>query len=64
MKKIFRQGDVLLIKTTKKNDLGEPIKAESGRMILARGEATGHHHSVDAAVCAGSFAQRQATGLH
>lgn len=47
-----RQGDVLLNKITKVIDLSgaTPIKPENGRLILARGEATGHHHSVDCAV--------------
>jgi len=45
----YRQGDVLL---TKISDLPadeskfKKVKAEHGRLILARGEATGHHHSV------------------
>lgn len=46
---MYRQGDVLLIpiRGTKKAK-GTPVQAEHGRLILARGEATGHHHSVDA----------------
>lgn len=42
---IIRQGDVLLvpIKALPKSLL--PVKPEAGRVILARGEATGHHHS-------------------
>jgi hypothetical protein len=48
----IRQGDVYLTKApdgTKPD--GKRIKARSGRLILAEGEATGHHHSVDATVC-------------
>jgi len=47
-----RQGDVLLNKITSVIDLSGAtlIKPENGRLILARGEATGHHHSVDCAV--------------
>jgi hypothetical protein len=41
----FRQGDVLLIKSDSIPS-GDKTKAENGRLILARGEATGHHHSV------------------
>jgi hypothetical protein len=45
----FRQGDVLLTKIDKDVDLStaKPIKPRNGRLILAEGEATGHHHSVD-----------------
>lgn len=46
---MFRQGDVLLIPVT--NVPEKAAKAgeqEDGRLILARGEVTGHHHSVDA----------------
>jgi len=41
----YRQGDVLLVATepTKKKKI---IKAEDGKLILAKGEATGHHHSI------------------
>jgi hypothetical protein len=43
---MIRQGDVLI----RRGDLaaGRIVPAEDGRLILARGEATGHHHSVDA----------------
>ena len=46
----YRQGDVLLIRA-EGVDLtrGVRVKPEAGRNILARGEATGHHHSVDVA---------------
>jgi hypothetical protein len=42
---MFRQGDVLLVRV---DDMpsGRPVEAERGRLVLARGEATGHHHSV------------------
>jgi hypothetical protein len=44
---LYRQGDVLLIKVNSiPNNLKE-AEPESGRYILARGEATGHHHSVE-----------------
>jgi hypothetical protein len=42
---LFRQGDVLLVPVTEIPD-GRPIAPEGGRLVLARGEVTGHHHSV------------------
>jgi hypothetical protein len=42
----FRQGDVLLIEV---NSIPftkiQPIEEENGRVVLAHGEVTGHHHS-------------------
>lgn len=43
--KMIRQGDVLLVPCVKPQNF-KTVKPESGRHILARGEATGHHHSV------------------
>ena len=47
-----RQGDVLLVRVPARLlstlKLEKRIQPESGRLILARGEATGHHHSVPA----------------
>lgn len=46
-REIYRQGDVLI------EEIGALPKGltrrepEDGRIILARGEATGHHHSLD-----------------
>lgn len=40
----YRQGDVL-VTPTNKNPVGKKHKKENDRVILARGEATGHHHS-------------------
>ena len=40
-----RQGDVLLVPVEVMPE-GKRLKGEAGRLILARGEATGHHHSV------------------
>ena len=47
-RKMIRQGDVLLIpcEVCEIPDNAAPVDAENGRLILARGEATGHHHSV------------------
>lgn len=44
---MFRQGDVLLIPCNVSMDGAKEIKPRNGRLILAEGEATGHHHSVD-----------------
>jgi len=44
---IFRQGDVLLVAVEEAPE-GERRKAERGRLVLAYGEVTGHHHSVAA----------------
>lgn len=40
-----RQGDVLLIPTTR-TPTGRKVKREQGKLILQRGEATGHHHYI------------------
>jgi hypothetical protein len=49
----YRQGDVLLIKLSETDTcalrLRERARPTKGRLILARGEATGHSHSVDGA---------------
>ena len=46
----YRQGDILLVRVDDGEPRGRPAlkkqKPEKGRLILARGEATGHHHSV------------------
>jgi hypothetical protein len=42
---MFRQGDVLLVRVPEV-PTGKAVQPENGRLILARGEATGHHHSV------------------
>jgi hypothetical protein len=43
----YRQGDVFL-QRTEKLPRGEQkkVKKENGELILARGEATGHHHAI------------------
>ena len=41
----IRQGDVLIESGTIPGGVTR-IKAKRGRLILAEGEATGHHHSV------------------
>lgn len=47
MRKLYRQGDVLLVAVGKLPQ-GAKAVAAKGRIILAYGEATGHHHSVAA----------------
>jgi hypothetical protein len=44
---IYRQGDVLIEAVAKLPANVTRQKADNGRIILAHGEATGHHHSVD-----------------
>lgn len=41
----YRQGDIWF-ETIDDIDSNDVRKAEDGRIILARGEATGHHHSI------------------
>jgi len=48
--RIYRQGDVLLVRTEDSRPEGSIRKPINGRVILVEGEATGHHHSVSA-VC-------------
>lgn len=45
--KIYRQGDVLIEEVAKLPTGLTKQKPTTGRAILALGEATGHHHSVD-----------------
>lgn len=42
----YRQGDVALVKISKPTVKLEEINVK-GRVILAYGEATGHHHSIN-----------------
>lgn len=46
--KLFRQGDVLIERVDKIPANTEKQVGIGGRVILAYGEATGHHHSLDA----------------
>ncbi len=45
-KTMIRQGDVLVVPVTEIPPGAVAAQPESGRLILARGEATGHHHSI------------------
>ena len=49
MRRIYRQGDVLIREIGQKEFAGRgaELAAENSRLILARGEATGHSHSID-----------------
>lgn len=40
-----RQGDVMLVPEPEVPDGAKGVPLEQGRVILAHGEATGHHHS-------------------
>ncbi|MBX9697888.1 MAG: hypothetical protein K2X74_00570 [Acetobacteraceae bacterium] len=42
---ILRQGDVLLLPVAAPSPALRPVPPERGRIVLAHGEATGHHHS-------------------
>lgn len=48
---IYRQGDVLIRKVDSIPSGLKKIEAEAGRVVLAHGEATGHHHSFDNPGC-------------
>ena len=44
---MYRQGDVLLVRTDHPlGDKARPVPREAGRVVLARGEATGHAHTI------------------
>lgn len=45
MKNAIRQGDVLILRCKEIPSSAQQVEAENGRLIVARGEATGHHHS-------------------
>jgi hypothetical protein len=44
-RKAVRQGDVLVLPITALPPKTLPVQPENGRLVLAHGEATGHHHS-------------------
>lgn len=43
---MIRQGDVLVIPVKALPKQRQQVVLENGRVVLARGEATGHHHSI------------------
>lgn len=44
---LFRQGDVLLKRIDSIPQGLKRVASENGRVVLAHGEATGHHHSFE-----------------
>ena len=42
----YRQGDVGIAKVNKSEFTLESVKPVNNRLVLAYGEATGHHHSI------------------
>jgi hypothetical protein len=51
-KRMYRQGDVLLERVAKLPEKIKRVRREGGLIILARGEATGHHHFIADEGCA------------
>jgi hypothetical protein len=47
MKRMVRQGDVLLVPVEQAPVDVEPVELDHGRIVLAHGEATGHAHVVE-----------------
>lgn len=43
---IYRQGDVLLMRIADDADAGTEVPRDSGRVVLAYGEVTGHAHAI------------------
>ena len=43
---IVRQGDVMVFAVSSLPKAVEPVARESGRVVLAHGEATGHCHAI------------------
>ena len=46
MNEIYRQGDVLVQRVEEIPADVTPVKRESGRIVLAHGEVTGHAHAI------------------
>ena len=44
--KQYRQGDVFLVEIDQPSRTGKPINPEDGRIILVRGESSGHAHAI------------------
>ncbi len=45
---VYRQGDVLIVPVEAIPEKARPIGREDGRAVVARGEATGHAHAIEA----------------
>ncbi len=46
MKQIYRQGDVLIVRTRATAKHGQLVERDLGRIVLAYGEVTGHAHAI------------------
>lgn len=46
MNNIIRQGDVLIMRVSKLPKDAKPAKRDSGKIVLAYGEVTGHSHAI------------------
>lgn len=44
---IYRQGDVLMLANAQLPDRAKPVEPANGKVILAWGEVTGHHHRIE-----------------
>lgn len=44
--RIYRQGDVLIVRVNDDAKTGERVKREGGKIVLAHGEVTGHSHAI------------------
>jgi len=47
MREHYRQGDILLIPIDDVPRNAKAVNRENGKLILAHGEVTGHHHAFD-----------------
>ncbi|GAC1365526.1 MAG: hypothetical protein NVSMB32_09130 [Actinomycetota bacterium] len=57
----IRQGDVLLVPVDEIPSATKPVARVGGRVILAEGEVTGHHHAIsdaDVALVLGEMERR------
>lgn len=43
---VFRQGDVLIVRVDGEVEVGKPVPRDTGRVVLAYGEVTGHAHAI------------------
>lgn len=43
---MYRQGDVLVARVEQVPEGLEAVEREDGKVVLAHGEATGHHHAI------------------
>ena len=53
--KQYRQGDVFLVEIDQPSRTGKPINPEDARIILARGELSGHAHAIQDSNGRGKF---------